>query len=181
MNRPKVSVFLATSLDGYIARPDHGLDWLSRVERDGEDYGFAKFFASVDAMVMGRGTYDVVADFDPWPYGDKRMLVLTTRDATSRHGEEFVAGAVDQVLSQLHAEGVGHVYLDGGNVVGQGLRAGVVDELTVSVIPVLLGEGIPLAPQIGRDVVLQLTGHRAFESGLVQLHYAVDETTKTRP
>lgn len=174
MLRPRCSVFLASSLDGFIARPDGGIDWLAVVERPGEDYGIAAFYGSVDAIVMGRKTYEAALGFQAWPYVGMRCVVLTSRPpGSSRHGEEFASGDVEALVRRLGAEGVKRVYVDGGVVVGQFLAAELVDDVTVSVIPVLLGEGTPLAPGIGRDVALELISHRAFESGLVQLVYRV--------
>lgn len=174
MVRPYGTVFLAASLDGFIARRDGAIDWLSMVERVGEDYGSKEFFASVDTIVMGRKTYDVGLSFESWPYASMRCVVVTN-DTTrvARHGETFYKGALAPLFEQLALEDSKRVYIDGGTIVAQALAAGLVDEVIVSVIPVLLGEGTPLAPAIGRDVRLELTGHQAFESGLVQLRYRV--------
>jgi dihydrofolate reductase len=171
MARPTCAVFIAASLDGFIARPDGGLDWLRAVEREGEDYGFAPFFASVDALLVGRGTWEVVLGFDPWPYGTKRVVVLTSRPATGAHGEGFHSGDPAPLLARLHAEGVRRVYVDGGATVSRFLAAGLVDELTVSVIPVLLGDGIRLFQGGYPERSLALESSRAFPSGLVQLRY----------
>lgn len=165
----RFSVFIATSLDGYIARPDGALDWLSRVEQPGEDYGFAEFFATVDVLVMGRGTYDVVRGFPVWPYGDKRVIVLSHRPADSRHGEERFAGTARELAARL--AGVGRVYIDGGNVIRQFLAEGLVTDLTLSVIPIVLGDGIRLFERGTGEHPLVLDGHRAWASGLVQLRY----------
>ena len=174
MSRPRVSVYIAASLDGFIARTDGSIDWLSSVERPGEDYGYKAFFDSADALVLGRKTYDAVLGFHAWPYTGKRCFVATTDPSkASRHGEEFFAGDLAAVLERLGAEGVEHVYLDGGTVIAQAVKASLVDELTLSIVPVLLGDGTPLAPKIGRDVPLELIEHRAFTSGLVQLRYRV--------
>lgn len=171
MVQPRYSVFIAASLDGFIARANGGIDWLAIVDRAGEDYGFQAFFSTIDAMVIGRKTYETALGFDAWPYAGKRVVVLTHSTRTSRHGEEFFAGNPAELAQQLGAQGVKHVYVDGGAVIAQFLRDNRVDELTVSVIPILLGEGAPLAPGVGRDVNLHLVAHRVFESGLVQLVY----------
>jgi dihydrofolate reductase len=174
MSRPQTSVYIAASLDGFIARADGGIDWLSIVERAGEDYGFKAFYDSVDALVMGRKTYDTALGFDAWPYSGKRCIVVTSDTSrASQHGEEFFSGDLPALFERLGAEGVKHVYVDGGAVIAQALMAGIVDEVTLSIIPILLGEGTALAPKIGRDVMLALAEHRAFESGLVQLRYHV--------
>ena len=174
-SRPRCAVFIAASLDGFIARPDGGLDWLSVVERAGQDYGYRAFVDGVDALVMGRKTYDTVLAFDAWPYEGKRCVVLThTPPATRRHDEEFASGAPAALLQRLALEGVRQVYVDGGDVIRQFIAAGVVDELTLSVIPVLLGDGIRLFGGGGAgqgDVALRLVEARPFESGLVQLKY----------
>jgi dihydrofolate reductase len=172
-SRPKCSVFIATSLDGFIARPDGAIDWSKVVEREGEDYGFQAFFDTVDTLVMGRTTYNVVLGFEAWPYADKRCAVLTHDPPSPRHGEEFHAGDVSALVDHLAAAGAEHVYVDGGDVISQFLAAGLIDEVTVSVIPIVLGEGLRLTRRIGRDVPLSLAEHRAFDSGLVRLTYRV--------
>jgi len=169
--RPRCSVYIAASLDGFIARANGAIDWLAIVEREGEDYGFKTFFDSVDTMVMGRKTYETALGFDAWHYAGKRCVVLTHQAPASRHGEEFLSGDLTELVERLGAEGAKRVYVDGGAVIAQFLAARLIDDLTVSIIPIMLGEGTPLAPRIGRDVRLQLTEHRAFESGLVQLSY----------
>ncbi len=174
MARPRTSVFLAASLDGYIARRDGAIDWLSIVERAGEDYGFEAFRGSVDTLVMGRKTYDVALGFDEWPYAGLRCVVVTSDPSRqSRHGEEFSGGDLASLFERLGAEGARHIYLDGGMLIAHALRSDLVDEVTVSIIPILLGEGTALAPSIGKDVLLELVEHRAFASGLVQVRYRV--------
>lgn len=168
MSTPLCSVFIATSVDGFIARRDGGIDWLSRVERPGEDYGFAAFFETVDALVMGRNTWEIVKAFPTWPYGDKRVIVLTHRPLSAVKSEETFSGEPRALVEKLGAEGVRRVYVDGGVVIQSFLRAGLVDELTVSQIPVLLGEGIPLFAGAGRETALQLVESRAFDSGLIR-------------
>lgn len=171
--RPQFSVFIATSVDGFIARPDGGLDWLDAVQIEGEDYGFAEFFAGVDALVLGRNTYDTVLGFERWPYGGKRCVVLTHRPPpASRHGETFFAGEPTAVAEALAREGVRRVYVDGGIVIQRFLAAGLVDALTLSIIPVILGAGIPLfARDGGVELRLDMVESRTWPSGLVQLDY----------
>lgn len=167
-------MFLASSLDGYIARVDGGIDWLAAVERQDQDYGIREFYDSVDTLVMGRKTYDVALSFDEWPYASFRTVVVTSdTDRSGRHGETFFSGDLTKLWERLSDEGARRIYVDGGTVIAQALKANLVDELTVSVIPVVLGEGTPLAPNVGRDISLQLVHHQAFESGLVQLRYRV--------
>lgn len=187
--RPQFSVFIAISLDGYIARPDGGLDWLQVVERPGEDYGYRDFTSSVDVMVMGRGTYDAVLGFPDWPYAGKRCIVLSQRPTPPRHGEEFFCAPLPQLVEKLTRESARRVYVDGGQVIRQFLAARLIDDLTLSIIPVLLGAGIPLFSAAangalavpGIDQSLQLKECRSFESGLVQLRYGCAPSPKTSP
>ncbi|NUP11082.1 MAG: dihydrofolate reductase [Polyangiaceae bacterium] len=174
MARPQTSGYIAASLDGFIARVDGAIDWLAIVACEGEDYGFKAFYDTVDTLVMGRKTYETALGFDAWPYAGKRCVVVTSDTArTARHGEEFFAGELAALFDRLGAEGSKRVYIDGGAVIAQALKAGLVDDITLSIIPILLGEGTALAPKIGADVHLELVEHRAFESGLVQLKYHV--------
>jgi dihydrofolate reductase len=169
--RPQCSVYVAASLDGFIARPDGGIDWLDRMQRPGEDYGFQRFLESVDTVVLGRKTYDVALGFGAWPYAGKRVVVLTHAPRAPRHGEEFFAGAFAALVERLGAAGARRVYVDGGTVISELLRAGLVDDLTVSVIPVLLGDGIRLFHSPMPEQQLELEGSSSFPSGLVQLRY----------
>jgi dihydrofolate reductase len=172
MQRPLCSVFIATSVDGYIARPDGTFDFLSVVERPGEDYGFAEFFASIDALVIGRNTYETALGFAEWPYAGKRCFVLTHRETQSLHGEQFFAGAPAALLDQLALAGAQRLYVDGGAVIRQFLADNLIDDLTLSVVPVLLGQGIALFGAEVPEQRLHLKSNRAYESGLVQLCYA---------
>ena len=169
----RCSVYLAVSLDGYIARADGGLDWLSAVELEGEDYGFQAFLDSVDTLVLGRSTYEVVRDFEPWPYAGKRCVVLSHRPLEPRHGEEAFAGSPAELVERLCGQGARRAYVDGGATVRQFLAAGLVDDLTLSVIPILLGDGIPLFDGGVPETRLVLDGSQSWSSGLCQLRYRV--------
>jgi dihydrofolate reductase len=170
--RPRCSVFIATSLDGFIARRDGGIDWLSIVEAPGEDYGYAKFFADVGALILGRGTYDTVRTFPAWPYGDMPCVVFTHRPPPEpRARERFYAGAPGPLLVELHEAGVRRVYVDGGGLIRSFLRENLIDDLTLSIIPILLGDGIPLFGAEIPERRLRLAGSQTFASGLVQLRY----------
>lgn len=170
--RPMVSVFVGLSLDGFIAGRDGDLSWLSVVETDPpEDTGYAALMASVDALVIGRNTYDVIRSFDIWPYAGKHVVVLTHRPLVARQGEQAHAGDLTALLAQLAARGLRHVYLDGGNAIRQGLAAGAVDHLTLSWVPMTLGQGVPLfGPDIPTARWRRDSSH-AFPSGLVQARY----------
>jgi dihydrofolate reductase len=170
-SRPRTSAFLATSLDGYIAGPGGSLDWLRIVERPDEDYGYRAFFDSVDALVLGRSTYDAVLGMGTWPYTGKRCLVLTHRKAIPRHGEAFLDATPARALAHLTCDGVQHVYVDGGSVVRQFLDADLLDRLTVSILPVVLGGGIPLFTPGAVERRLALDDVRSWPSGLAQLRY----------
>lgn len=172
MQRPRCSVFIATSVDGYIARSDGTFDFLSIVERPGEDYGFADFFATVDALVIGRNTYETALAFPEWPYAGKRCIVLTHRETASVHGEQFFAGEPAALVEQLGLSGAQRLYVDGGAVIRQFMQEGLIDDLTLSIVPVVLGSGIALFGSELQEQRLSLTGSRAYESGLVQLCYA---------
>lgn len=169
----KCSVYIATSLDGFVARRDGTIDFLARVERPGEDYGYARFFDAVDTVIVGRKTYETALGFG-WPYAGKHCVVLTRQALASRHGEEFYAGDVRELVLRLTASGRQHAYVDGPEVIRQFLDANLVRELTLSVLPVVLGAGVRLFGEAGPERSLALVESRSFESGLVQLEYAVE-------
>jgi dihydrofolate reductase len=177
----KTTVYIATSLDGYIARPDGGLDWLSQGGGegggDGEDYGYKAFMATVDALVMGRHTYEKVLTFGAWPYERKRVVVLSSRPVTIAPEiaatVESMAGTPAEVVERLAARGLGHLYVDGGVTIQRFLAAGLIDRFIITRIPVLIGAGIPLFGPLERDVRLRHVETRSFPSGLVQGEYAV--------
>lgn len=171
MDRPRCAVFIATSLDGFIALPDGSVKWLDAVRLDGEDYGFDAFFASVDTLLMGRLTWETVVGLGEWPYAGKRVVVLTHRPAAAAHGEVFRAGEPAALVAGLQAEGARRIYVDGGQVISQFLRAGLVDELTISIVPTLLGHGIPLFQGETPRRALRLASSHVYPSGLVQLRY----------
>ncbi len=181
MPTPRVAVFIATSLDGCIARTDGSLDWLDLVKNDGEDYGYAEFMQGLDTVLMGRATWDVVRGFDPWPYEGKRVVVLTHRPESVEHGEELASGPIDHVLEQLGATGSSWVYIDGGVVIRQALQAGMVDELILSIVPVILGDGPKLFGPDLPERTLRLVSSQVWPSGLVQLRYSVGSSPAPRP
>ncbi len=172
MYRPIVRVFLGVSLDGFIAGRDHDLSWLECVSTDPpEDTGYAELMAKTDALVIGRNTYDAVRHFEPWPYEGKRCLVLTHRTIDDPRVEP-VSGGLADLLCRLADEGVHGVYLDGGSLVRQGLAKGLVDELTLSWVPMILGQGVHLfegLPELKQK--WRLVQSRSFPSGLVQATY----------
>lgn len=178
--RPKVSGFIAASLDGYIARPNGNIDWLdsgSLAEPNEEDYGFEAFMDSVDVLVMGRHTFETVLSFGDWPYGEQRVIVLSS---SLTEPPDHLPAAVEveriepsRLLHRLADEGVRHVYVDGGETLQRFLRAGAVDEMIISRIPVLIGEGIPLFGQVAGDIWWDPVETRSYDTGLVQTRYRV--------
>ena len=163
------AVFIGVSLDGFIARSDGGLDWLEPFH--GEDHGYGGFFAGVDAVVIGRGTYDTVIGFPEWPYGGKRVIVCTGRPAEPRHREELWSGSPRALAERLDREGVRRVYVDGGALIRSFLREGLVDELTIDIIPLILGRGRPLFASGNPETPLRFVDSKSFPSGLVQIRY----------
>lgn len=170
MTRPRVALYIAMTLDGYIARTDGAFDWLSAVEQPGEDYGYRAFYDSVDAVVMGRGSFDVCARFSSWPYPDRPSYVFTTRGtAAAQPHVEFVSGAIAPVLEHLAAQGHRRVWLLGGGVLARAFQAeGVLDEYIISVVPMLLGSGLRMFPSPWMEERLRLVESRSYPSGLVQ-------------
>jgi dihydrofolate reductase len=167
------SVFVGTSLDGFIARKDGRFDFLPD---DPEPHGFEEFLASVDALVMGRNTFETVMGFDAWPYGEKRVVALSSRPlelSRAKGKVEQMAGEPAEIVAKLEASGARHLYVDGGITVQRFLRAGLIQRLIVTRVPVLIGEGIPLFGAVPRDVRLRHVLTRSFASGLVQSEYEV--------
>ncbi len=167
------AVFIATSLDGYIARPDGDIDWLTgRAEQAGEA-GYDAFIAGIDALLMGRGTYEKALTFDAWPYDGRRVLVLSTRLEPGADPRVQVVRDVPAAVAAIAAAGARRVYVDGGRVVRSFLAAGLVQELTLTTAPVLLGAGLPLFGPLDHDVDLQHRSTTVLGAGFVQTVYAV--------
>ena len=170
-----ISVFIGTSLDGFIARRNGAFDFL--LEGGGEPHGYDEFFASVDALVIGRKTFETVLAFEVWPYGDKRVVVLSDRPvdlSTVRGGAvEQMAGPPAEIVSRLAASGAYHLYIDGGITIQGFLRAGLIQRLIITRVPVLIGEGVPLFGTLPRDVRLRHVATRHYPSGLVQSEYHI--------
>jgi len=175
-----VSVFIATSLDGFIARENGELDWLDEANAtvpEGEDCGYRDFMGSIDALIMGRHTYEKVLSFGPWPYGATPVIVL------SHQPIEFPADFPDcvshssetpqELCDRLSTDGATHLYVDGGITIQRFLQADLIDELTVTVIPVILGAGIPLFGPLEDDIPLSHCRTRTFDCGFVQTKYRV--------
>ncbi|MEK6749196.1 MAG: dihydrofolate reductase family protein [Pseudomonadota bacterium] len=169
-------MFIATSLDGFIARKDGGLDWLTGgAALNDEDYGYKAFMATVDTLVMGRNTYEMASSFTQWPYAGKQVVVLSRGYQSSpqhlRDSVEGLCSSPKELLEYLAARGDKHVYIDGGNTIQGFLRAGLIHEITITRIPILLGEGIPLFGSLDQDVRLLHITTRVYENGFVQSRY----------
>ena len=169
------SVFIGTSVDGFIARPNGALDFLP--EGGGEPHGYHEFFPSVDALVIGRKTFETVLAFPEWPYGDKRVIVLSSQTLDL---SKVPAGRVEQmqgsprdIFSQLERRGIRHIYVDGGVTVQGFLREGLIQRLIITRVPVLIGEGVPLFGALSKDIRLEHVQTQYYGSGLVKTEYRV--------
>ena len=172
-----VSVFVGTSVDGFIARVNGALDFLPA--GGGEPHGYEEFMATVDALVIGRNTFETVLGFEEWPYGGKRVAVLSSKPvnlilALTRGGVvEQMNGSPAEIAAKLAASGAHHLYVDGGITIQRFLRAGLVRRLIITRVPVLIGEGIPLFGSLPHDVRLRHVTTQHYASGLVKSEYEV--------
>jgi dihydrofolate reductase len=173
MQHRPLTLYIAASLDGYIARPDGDISWLSMVEAPPEDYGYADFIQTVDTIVLGRKTYDKVLSFGiPWPHHGRKCYVLSKTRTGSDENVTFFGGDIGDLIAQIRrSPGLG-IYCDGGaDVVHALIRQNLIDRYVISIIPVLLGDGIALFKP-GRPLhQLRLVRTTAFPSGLVQVEY----------
>jgi dihydrofolate reductase len=170
------SVFVGTSVDGFIARLNGDLDFLP--EGGGEPHGYTEFMAGVDTLVIGRKTFETVAAFAEWPYGGKRVVVLSSRAidwaAAGCGFHEHMGGAPADIVARLAADGARNLYVDGGITIQGFLRAGLIHRLVVTRVPVLIGEGVPLFGALPHDVPLRHVATRHYPSGLVQSEYRIE-------
>lgn len=175
----KATVFIATSLDGFIAREDGAIDWLpTGADTKFEDYGYGEFMKSVDALVMGRKTYETVRGFGgEWPYGAKPVIVLSTKKVqVPRELAKTVttmSGKVETIVKHLESREMTHLYVDGGVTIQKFLNAGALDRLIITRIPVLIGKGIPLFGPVDQDIKLSHVATKTYPSGLVQSEYII--------
>ena len=170
-----VSVFVGASLDGFLARPDGALDFLP--PGGGEPHGYDEFIKTVDAIVIGHKTFEVILNYPVWPYGQKRVVVLSGRplDLSVVRGVvvEQMRGEPAEIVAKLSASGANHLYVDGGITIQRFLRAGLVQRIVVTRVPVLIGEGIPLFGSLPHDVRLEHVATQSYASGLVKSEYKV--------
>ena len=171
----KASVFIATSLDGFIARQDGALDWLP--VNGGEPHGYTEFMATVDALVIGRKTFETVLAFDAWPYETKPVVVLSTSMSELKVPDgavcDVMAGTPHEIVTRLAQRGMKHLYIDGGLTIQGLLKAGLIQHFVITRIPVLLGSGIPLFGSLSHDIRLEHVATRSYPSGMVQSEYVV--------
>lgn len=179
MEKLKTSVFIATSLDGYIARLNGELDWLDAANATvtpGEDCGYYTFMESVDAVVMGRNTFDKVRTLGDWHY-EKKVFVLSSVLKTVPDDlvgkVEILSGSPKEVVDRIRSAGFKNLYIDGGLTICQFLREELVTDITLTVIPIILGSGIPLFSQLSKDISLRLTNTKSYDFGFVQSSYEV--------
>ena len=172
------TVYIATSLDGYIARPDGAIDWLESVEvPEGEDLGFMDFIGSIDGLVMGRNTYEVVMAMDvDWPY-TVPVFVVSSRgvevpdeltERISHRGE-----SPSELCAALDAQGIARIWVDGGALISSFLAEGLIDRIIITTLPLLLGEGIPLFGSFPGDIRLDLESVNGYANGMIQTAYLV--------
>ena len=170
---PEVVYYVASSLDGYIATPDGGVEWLDAFHGGGEEYGFSEFYRSMDALVMGSATYEVSLQLGPWQAPDKPSWVFTKRELPIAHPSVTLTSAEPaQLMQELGAKGIENVWLMGGGRLAVAFRAdGLISKYMIAVIPILLGDGIPLFAATSRTDPLTLTDVKSYRSGIVQLSY----------
>lgn len=171
-------VMMATSLDGFVARADHQLDWLMKQNTKGEDHGYDDFIASIDVIVMGSNSFRTVLSFEDWPY-DKPVIVLS-QSLKSADIPKPLAKKVEvlnhtplALMDELNARNMKRAYIDGGALVRSFLAEGLIATMHITIVPILIGDGVPLFGALPRDVDLHLEKSEAFASGLVGLHYRV--------
>lgn len=171
----KLSLFIATSLDGYIAKPNDDLNFLKLVEIEGEDYGYAKFIENIDTIILGRKTYDyVLKEIGPSYYDNEQrdVYVITRTERPSVGRTTFYTGKLTDLVQRLKSESGKDIYCDGGaEVITELLQNDLIDEFIISIIPILLGDGIRLFKDHRPEQELELISSKSFETGLTQLYY----------
>jgi dihydrofolate reductase len=177
--RPQTSAFMAVSLDGFIARTNGDVDWLGAFQLEQEDYGYNDFIKEIDVIVMGRHTYEKGLTFPEWPYVNNDVVVISQTLQTTQHGVKLHQGDIASLLKQLHLEKVKHVYIDGGITISQCLKHGLLDHMHISLVPLLLGSGIPLFKDIDKEIDCHLVSTQTYSNGIVKLHYELGSGNRT--
>ena len=176
----KISLFIATSLDGYIAKPDDDLSFLRLMEKEGEDYGYEEFTNTIDTVIVGRRTYDyVLEEIGPSHYdnGQRDVYVITRTERPLVGKTIFYTGDITELVKRLKSEKGKNIYCDGGaEIINELLKHDLIDEFIISVIPVLLGDGIKLFKDGRPEQRLEFITAKTFETGLIQLYYRREKT-----
>lgn len=169
----KLALYIASSIDGYIAKPNDDLSFLSLVYKDGEDYGYGKFIATVDTVILGRKTYDwVMTQVPEFPHANKTTFVITRTPKPSIGNTHFYTGNIEDLVHQLKNKPGKNIFIDGGaEIVNELLKKQLIDEFIISIIPIVLGEGVRLFHNNNPEQQLKLIAIKHFDTGLVQLHY----------
>ncbi|MBF9255030.1 dihydrofolate reductase [Pontibacter sp. 172403-2] len=171
----KLSIFIATSLDGYIAKPNDDLSFLKLMEKEGEDYGYKEFTDTIDTIILGRKTYDwVTKEIGPSHYdnGERNVYVITRKDRPGVGKTQFYTGDIYELVQQLKSENGKNIYCDGGaEIINELLKNDLIDEFIISVIPILVGNGTRLFKDGRPEQLLELVQAKTFDTGLTQLHY----------
>ncbi|MCM4165340.1 MULTISPECIES: dihydrofolate reductase family protein [unclassified Arenibacter] len=171
----KIKLFIATSLDGFIAQPNDDLSFLKLVEKEGEDYGYAAFTSTIDTIIIGRKTYDyVVKEIGASHYdnGERDVYVITRTERPDNGRIKFYTGNLEDLVTKLKSEKGKGIYCDGGSeVINKLLKDDLIDELTISVVPILVGNGTRLFNEGRPEQLLEFVSVKTFETGLTQLYY----------
>lgn len=168
-------------MDGFIARSNGDIEWMKEIDSlSGEDYGYKEFTSTIDALVMGRHTFEKVMDFDKWPY-DLPVVVLSSRQIETlekfRKHVSKMSGPPSDIVGRLSAEDYEHLYIDGGKTIQQFLHAGYIQKIIITWIPILIGDGIPLFGALEKDLKLEHISTNTYDNGLVQSSYIVDHNS----
>lgn len=176
----KCSVFIATSLDGFISRDDGSIDWLMKANSlvpPGEDGGYKSFISTVDGLIMGRNSYEKVLSFDEWPYGNLPVVVLSSKTIEiPEHLQPYVSSSVEtpsELVERLSKQGTKHLYIDGGVTIQGFLANNLINEMIITLVPVLLGSGRALFGSLKQDIELQHLATRTIDGGFVQIKYRI--------
>jgi dihydrofolate reductase len=177
-NSPRIKLYIACSLDGYIARKDGSIDWLTEYENSSEtDYGYPEFYASIGTVLMGRKTYEQVLGFGNWPYGEKKTYVFTKQNKTllREKNVEFVSGDIGEFARRLKENTDEDIWLVGGSqLIKSFLEEDLVQDMIVFIVPITLGSGIPLFDRIGKEIRLKMISIERYENGIVRLDYDLE-------
>ena len=179
----KVSVYIGISLDGFIARENGDISWLDKANQKvtpGEDFGFHKFLGSIDLIVMGRRTFQQVSSFDTWPYKDNKLIVLTSKKMEIPEKLRKTVTTSNtlfpkKLIKELSDRSVDHIYVDGGTVIQEFLSARLVDEITVTIVPILIGKGKSFSGILSEDLHLHHIKTTVYDFGFVQNKYKIDK------